>query len=107
MDETDAFFTHTIVGAPLSVMLGRRQGLPDTHPQASGLKVNMTHGGSSLSRVWSDWIVLSHACDPVGQPRVRPGKVRRVLERHALWIALLGLAAVLGTAAFWGYQQWS
>jgi hypothetical protein len=107
MDETDAFFTHTIVGAPLSVLLGRRQGLPDNPAHTAGLTVNMARGESGLSRVWNEWIVLSHACDPVGQPRVRPGKLRRVLERHALWIALLGLLSLLGTAAFWGIQQWN
>ena len=26
MDETDAFFTHTIVGAPFSLLMGRRMG---------------------------------------------------------------------------------
>ena len=105
MDETDAFFTHTIVGAPLSVLLGRRQGLPDS--QTAGLSVEMTGGDNRLSRVWTEWIVLSHACDPVGLPRVRPGRLRRVLERHALWIALLGLLSLFGTAAFWGYPWWS
>jgi hypothetical protein len=105
MDETDAFFTHTIVGAPLSVLLGRRQGVPDA--QAVGLTVDMASGQSRLSAIWQQWIVLSHACDPVGHPRMRPGRVRRMLERHALWIALLGLLALLGSAAFWGVLQWS
>jgi hypothetical protein len=60
-----------------------------------------------LSPIWQEWVVLSHACDPVGQPRVRPGRLRRVLERHALWIALLGLLALLASAAFWGAMRWS
>lgn len=105
MDETDAFFTHTIVGAPLSVALGRRQGVPNS--QTSGLKVDMAEGETRLSHIWQEWVVLSHACDPVGQPRMRPGRVRRSLERHALWIALLGLLALLGSAGFWGYLLWS
>jgi hypothetical protein len=105
MDETDAFFTHTIVGAPLSVLLGRRQGVPDS--QAAGLSVDMARGDTRLSRIWHEWVVLSHACDPVGQPRIRPGKLRCVLERHALWIALLGLLALLASATFWGVLQWS
>jgi hypothetical protein len=37
---------------------------------------------------------------------VRPGRVRRILERHAFWIALLGLSALIGTAAYWGLTQW-
>lgn len=105
MDETDAFFTHTIVGAPLSVLLGRRQSWQD--PQAEGLVMEMASGQSRLSAIWQEWVVLSHACDPVGQPRMRPGRVRCSLERHALWIALLGLLALLGSAAFWGYVQWT
>ncbi|MBA4214278.1 MAG: hypothetical protein C0449_14490 [Polaromonas sp.] len=105
MDDTDAFFTHTIVGAPLSVLLGRRQNVAD--PQAAGLRVDMARGENRLNRIWAEWIVLSHACDPVGRPRIRPGRLRRVLERHALWVALLGWLSLLGTAAFWGYQRWN
>lgn len=105
MDETDAFFTHTIVGAPLSVLMGRRQAWPD--PQATGLAVDMDSGQTRLGKIWKEWVVLSHACDPVGQPRMRPGRVRRHLERHALLIASLGLLALVGTAAFWGYLLWS
>ena len=105
MTEQDAFFTHTIVGAPLSVLLGRRQAHPA--PQSEGLQVNPATGHTRLSRIWQEWFVLSHACDPVGQPRMRPGRVRRVLERHALWIALSGALALIGTAVFWGVWLWS
>lgn len=105
MDETDAFFTHTIVGAPLSVLLGRRQKLPP--PSAQGLQVNPATAEARLSQTWQEWAVLSHACDPVGQPRMRPGPVRRLLERHALWIALAGVLALLGTALFWGMWLWN
>jgi hypothetical protein len=38
---------------------------------------------------------------------MRPGKLRRLLERHALGIALLGLLALLGSAISWGLMQWS
>lgn len=105
MDETDAFFTHTIVGAPLTVLLGRRQTRSDL--QAQGLVVDARSGQTRLSAVWQQWAVLSHACDPVGQPRMRPGPVRGWLERHALLIALTGLLALLASAAFWGSQTWN
>jgi hypothetical protein len=105
MDQSDAFFTHTIVGAPLTVLLGRRQPLP-TSPHG-GMEIETGTGQSRLSRNWADWAVLSHACDPVGHPRMRPGPLRRRLERHALLIALAGLAALTGTAIFWGVQVWS
>jgi len=104
MDETDAFFTHTIVGAPLTVLLGRRQ----THPvhQAQGLHLNPATGQTRLSQLWQDWIVLSHACDPVGLPRARPGRIRRVLERHALLLALTALLSMAVTAVFWSLWLW-
>jgi len=105
MDETDAFFTQTIVGAPLSVWLGRRQGPPDA--QASGLVVDLASGEAKLSTLWQEWAVLSHADDPLGRPRHRPGRVRRVLERHALAIAMLGFLALLCALALLGYRQWT
>jgi len=105
MDETDAFFTQTIVGAPLSVVMGRRQHATDV--KAMGLSVDPGSGEARLSQVWRDWVVLSHACDPVGQPRMRPGKSRAWLERHALWIAALGLAGLLFSALSWGARAWS
>jgi hypothetical protein len=105
MDETDAFFTQTIVGSPLTVLLGRR--LDPTNAPTQGLAVGLSSGQSRLTRFWQDWVILSHACDPVGHPRMRPGKLRRFLERHALGIALLGLLALLGSAISWGLLQWS
>lgn len=104
MDPTDAFFTHTIVGAPLTVLLGRRQTL--SGPSTDGVEVDLARGRYRLSDTWSEWAVLSHACDPVGHPRMRPGPVRRWLERRALLIALAGLLALAGSAVFWGVQAW-
>ena len=47
MDSTDAFFTHTIVGAPLTVLLGRRQTLASL--SSAGVEVDLAHGGHRLS----------------------------------------------------------
>ena len=105
MDSTDAFFTHTIVGAPMSVLLGRRLTRAEAAPE--GLRVDLGDGGAQLSPGWREWLVLSHAGDPVGQPRLRPGPLRRHLERHALWLALTGLLALAGSAVFWGLMQWN
>ncbi len=105
MDETDAFFTHTIVGAPLTVLLGRRQST--ARPSGEGLQVDLSHGEARLSAPWREWIVASHACDPVGLPRMRPGPLRRWMERHALWIALVGLLALAGSLITWGVLAWS
>jgi len=100
MDDTDAFFTQTIVGAPFSVLLGRRMGA--RRAPSEGIEVDLSKAEMRLSRGWKDWIVMRQASDHIGQPRPRPGRVRRWLERHALWLALLGLLSLVMTAALWG-----
>jgi hypothetical protein len=99
MDETDAFFTHTIVGAPFSVLLGRRQS--PSVPSHEGLQVPLADGAAGLSEGWRNWALLDHLDTPAGQPRRRPKRLRRWLERHALLIALLGLLMLAGSAVFW------
>ena len=105
MDDSDLFFTQTIVGPPFTVLLGRRQ----THktPSQGGLMVNLETGESRLTRLWRDWLVLNHSDDPVGQPRRRPGPVRRLLERHALWVAVLGLLSMGAALLVGGWAAWS
>lgn len=104
MDQTDAFFTQTVVGAPFTALLGRRR-IPG-QADAQGMDVHLATGESRLTRLWQDWVVLSHACDPVGVPRLRPGKTRRMLERHALWVAIVGLGSLAASLIFWGVALW-
>ena len=104
MTETDAFFTHSIVGAPQSLSLGRRLHSEDAKRQ--GLKVHLERGDTGLSKAWREWVVLSHATDPVGQPRLRPGRMRGLMERHALVIATLGLAGLMASAVTMGILFW-
>ena len=104
MTETDAFFTHAIVGSPQSLNLGRRLTADDAKRQ--GLKVQLDSGESGLTQAWRDWVVLSRATDPVGQPRQRPGRMRSILERRALVIATLGLISLLASAVLLGIQSW-
>lgn len=101
MDKVDAYFTHTIVGAPVSVRLGERAKPPVA--EVPGLRASLRTGRFRLNDVWQDWFVLSHELDRVGTPRLRPGRMRRWLERHALWLALLGL---LSTAASVAHAIW-
>jgi len=99
MNETDAFFTQTIVGAPFSVSLGRR--LTKTQASQQGFAFDFETGQGRLTQAWQDWVVLSHVADPTGQPRRHPGALRRWLERQALWLAALGLFSLLVSALFW------
>ena len=62
MDETDAFFTHSIVGAPFSVLLGRRQ-IP-SNGSTQGLEVSLAKGEVGLSEGWRSWAVLDHLDTP-------------------------------------------
>ena len=91
MTEQDAFFTHTIVGAPMSVLLGRRApGSGD-----SGLELDAETGATRLSPAWQPWAIQRFSEWPMGVPMKRPGKWRRALERHALLLAGLGLVALV------------
>lgn len=99
MDDTDAFFTQTIVGPPLSVLMGRQQSAERLSTE--GLDVHLASGHAQLSARWQEWILLGHGASTLGRPRQRPGVWRRRLERHALWIALLGVLSLMVSAAFW------
>ncbi len=99
MDDTDAFFTQTIVGSPMSVLLGRRQDA--ARMAAQGLEVHLPTGVARLTAQWQEWVLLGHGSTPSGRPRQRPGLWRRRLERHALWLAALGLLCLAATALFW------
>lgn len=105
MDDSDAFFTQTIVGPPVTVFMGRRQSPSSSTPE--GLALNLATGEARLTRLWRDWLVLSHAEDPMGQTRRRPGRVRRLMERHALWIAAIGLASLATSLFVWGLTTWN
>jgi hypothetical protein len=105
MSETDAFFTQTIVGAPMSVLLGRQfSQLGDLTNE--GLQIDLASGTEVLSPSWRSWIIDTQACAPVGLPRMRPTRYRRWLERHALVIAAIGLLSLMITAAHWSLTPW-
>jgi len=104
MNETDLYFTHTIVGAPQTVMLGVRVTLPAV--SLHGVEVNLSQGHSRVSQAWQDWLVL-HQDDPAsGSPRTRPGPARRWLQRHSLALALLGLASSSAALGWLAWQFW-
>lgn len=93
MDEQDAFFTQAVVGAPFSMLLGRQLS-PDAL-RAQGIEVPTTDDSASrLSPTWQPWAIERLASLSPGVPRPRPTGLRRWLERHALGIALFGLASL-------------
>ncbi|MBL0918278.1 MAG: hypothetical protein IBJ14_06230 [Hydrogenophaga sp.] len=103
MDEQDAFFTQAVVGAPFSVLLGRQMSAASL--QAQGVEVQASAGLSRLGEPWQPWAIERTADLPAGVPRARPRGLRRWLERHALPIALLGLASLATGALLAAHAQ--
>jgi hypothetical protein len=109
MDEQDAYFTHAIVGAPFSLLMGRRMDGADL--AAAGLVVEPDTGTTRLSPAWQAWAIDRAQDWPAGVPRRRPRGLRRWLERHAIGLALLGLVSLatgcgLAVWALNGMQGW-
>lgn len=104
MDETETFFTRTVIGPPVSVVLGRRQHR--VRSRTGGLDVQLDGPGQRLAQTWRDWLVTSHADDPAGLPRRRPAALRRWLERHALAVALAGLLCLVTGLTLIGISTW-
>ncbi len=105
MDDPDTFFTLTIVGAPVSLMLGRR--MTPTQVRAQGLDVSLETGLGRLTDAWRDVALLGRASDLAGRPRRRPGRTLRWMERHALGIALSGVVCIVAAAVLAGVLLWS
>lgn len=105
MSDPDAFFTQTIVGAPMSVLLGRQLSRSGER-ESEGLRIDLAAGTNVLSPSWKSWIITTQACAPVGVPRMRPSRWRRWLERYALVIAAAGLLGLLASALHWSLTSW-
>jgi len=105
MSDSDAFFTQTIVGAPMSVLLGR-QLIRSGGRESEGLRIDLAAGTNVLSPSWKSWIINTQACAPVGVPRMRPSRWKRWLERYALVIAAAGLLGLLASALHWSLTSW-
>ncbi|MBI3154170.1 MAG: hypothetical protein HYZ20_02050 [Burkholderiales bacterium] len=104
MDDPDAFFTLTIVGAPTSLLLGRR--LTPAERRAQGLDLDLATGGARLTEAWRDLALLQRGFDADGEPFRRPRRARRWLERHALLIGAAGAAGLAGSALLAGALLW-
>ena len=108
MTDQDIFFTHTIVGQPMSVELGKPMVSP-AHAAKSGqvgLMADLGNNRFSLDPAWKEWCLITSAFPPASAPRRRPGAARRWLERYALLLAvaalvLMGSACSMLAIAFW------
>ena len=105
MDDTDRYFTHTIVGAPVTLVRGSRKAPPA--PLFSGVAVSGSNGSRRLSDDWRHDVLLRRPGDPwlAGTPRQWPGPARRWIERHALWIGISGWVAVALLATAWLFSR--
>jgi hypothetical protein len=90
MDETDAFFTRTVVGPPVRAVLGQRQA--PAQGRAGGLEVSLARSEQRLGEAWRAWAAPPAFPDEGAGP-LPPPAPRRWLERHALAVALVGLAS--------------
>ena len=112
MQDADLYFTHTIVGAPMTVVLGRPQRTPAHH--AGAMVLDAGTGRAQLTPSWGEWLAARTAMlAPIGTPWRRPGKVRRFVARHALllacsgWLVALGLAVAIAIAIASGWTAFA
>ena len=106
MNDTDLFFTETIVGAPFSVRLGRAIGPGSKTSGTQGLEVQLGGTERRFSPAWLAWLRLQSVRERAGQPRRLPGRWRQWLERHALVFALTGLLSTAVNVLIWGGMSW-
>lgn len=90
MDPVERTLTYSIVGAPVSVLLGQR--LAHGESPREGLQPIPGDTGWQLTQGWLNWWTLHPRDELFVGVRARPEPVRRWLERHAL---VLGLAAAV------------
>lgn len=94
MDQADVYFTSTIVGSPVTLVLGT----PVSGPTATmgAMTIDLRASQPRFAENWRDWVLLSPQA-PAGQAWRRPGRLRGWLVRHSLWLMVAGwgLAAVL------------
>jgi hypothetical protein len=97
MDAIDLNFTTSIVGSPVSVVLGKRR--TPREMSAQGLRMNLRDGSHAMQGSWLEWWLLRSGDEWVGLARKRPGRVRLWLERHGLLLAGIAIALFLVEAA--------
>ena len=105
MDPTDLNFTNSIVGSPMSVVLGKRAEPRDW--AETGVTIDMRDSRRIPGRNWTEWMILRGENEWIGLVRKRPSAKRLWLERHGLLIAGLGLFLLVAelAALAWVYLR--
>ncbi len=101
MNETDRYFTQTIVGAPWDVELGEPVRLPMY--RKNGIEVDLRTGEGSLRHL-QNWLLTPSALERATRPRRATPGLREWLQRHSLVFGLLGVAFGLGVG-LWAFLE--
>lgn len=102
VSETDEFFTLAIVGTPVSMLMGPRRAIPARGIPA--IEVNNASGLAKLGEQWREVALLGSNSASPGRPQRRPGRLRRLAERHALVIAGFGMTALAAAVLLLGMR---
>jgi hypothetical protein len=97
MNDTDLYFTQTIVGAPRDVEMGEPVNLPIY--RKNGIEVDLRTGEGSLRHL-QNWLLTPSAHERAVTPRRATPGLREWVHRYSLLLGLLGLAAGLGLSAW-------
>jgi hypothetical protein len=93
MNDTDLYFTQTIVGAPRDVELGEPVNLPMY--RKNGIEVDLRTGEGSLRHL-QNWLLTPSLFERSVKPRRATPGLREWVHRYSLVLGLLGLAFGLG-----------
>jgi hypothetical protein len=106
MQDADLYFTQTIVGAPMTLPLGRPLRRAARH--AAALEIDPRTGHAALTPGWQEWLDAHTQTEaPAGAAWRRPGALRRFLVRRTVLVSASGwlVAALLAAALAWPQLQ--
>ena len=99
--EINAFFSRSIVGGPVSLVLGESVKTQDLI--RIGMEIAPDSFAQRLSKGWFDAMALEHMDAQMGVPRKQPSRFRKWLYRQAPVLALCGLVLIASATALFIY----
>jgi hypothetical protein len=99
--EINAFFSRSIVGGPVSLVLGESVKTRDLI--RVGMEVAPDSFVHRLSKGWFDAMALEHIDSQTGVPRKQPSRLRKFLYRQAPSLVLLSLVLFGSAVALFIY----